>query len=633
LVIALTNAPLAFGVPAIPQPFVDMQPDGTEVILRVRGDEHFNWTEDLDGYTVIRHRGWFEYARVEADGRLGSSNARVGLDSPRAFGLLPGLLPSRSQRAATAKTLGSSAGNATSAQATVPAGTIRNLVVLVQFSDHVGRPLPTTSELDILFNAPGGDPVLAPTGSIRDVYLENSYGQMELNSDVMPWVTVFGSERYYANGESGDETLWEALREALDILDASVDFGQYDLNGDGAIDSITFLHSGYGAEFAGSDYYGTYFLDRIWSHRWAMQSNWVSAEGVAVRDYHISPSLWSTYGSRIAHIGVIAHETGHFFGLPDLYDVDGGGSGIGAYGLMASSWGFDNTQLCPSSFSPWSKIQLGWINPVHISEPGEYSLAQSASTDEYFVISQGYASGEYLIIENRQRTGFDCALPQGGLAVWHIDEAADFDTEGYPGGRWPKDGKHYRVALAQADGNFQLEQGLNRGDAGDVHHALGVDAIGPGPGGHPNTDGYQKGRIVQTGHTLSNIGLSGPVMTFCFNGCGDGGSPDTYDGFEAPSELTATVVTSGNGKNALKTVTLSWADNSNGVNNEDSFVIERCEEVGNGKSKACEFSTHATVGQDIVSFSEPAGSGTYRYRVKARQGSGEDTGYSNEVKI
>jgi hypothetical protein len=104
--------------------------------------------------------------------------------------------------------------------------------------------------------------------------------------------------------------------------------------------------------------------------------------------------------------------------------------------------------------------------------------------------------------------------------------AGRLNAEGYPDKRWPRDGKHYRVALAQADGNFQLEKGLNRGDAGDLHRGGGVDAMAPGPELHPNTDGYQGGRITVTGHTFSAISASGPTMTFCLNGCG-AGAPST----------------------------------------------------------------------------------------------------------
>lgn len=633
-VLLLGFSPSVYAVSANPNGFQEIQPDGTVVYLRVRGDEHFSWTEDMEGYTVVRDKGWLEYARVNPQGRLVPTGLKLGINNPRANGLQKGELPSAAQRAASAK--GNSGGSDSSVQQVLPAGTIRNLVVLIQFSNHVGRALPSVTDINVLFNAPGGDPQLAPTGSVRDVYLQNSYGQMTLNSDIAAWVTVSRSEQYYANGASGDSTLWEALREALDELDSTVDFNQYDTDNDGYIDSIAFLHSGYGAESGGTDEDGTYYTDRIWSHRWTIQNPaWTSGEGVKVANYHISPALRGTSGSGIGRIGVIAHETGHFFGLPDLYDTDGGGSGIGSYGLMANSWGFNGTQLCPPHFSPWSKMQLGWIDPVEISDSGEYSLGQSASNDEYLVISAGYASGEYLMIENRQRTGFDCSLPQGGLAIWHIDDDSGFNTEGYPGsGRWPRDGKHYRVALAQADGNFQLEKGHNRGDSGDVHHGASVDAMAPGPDGHPNTDGYQDGRIRVVGHTISDISASGPVMTFCLNGCGSGGGGGTEPpaGFDAPSNLVASVSKSGKGKNAVTNVNLSWTDNSGGAENEDMFVIERCLETGKRKNKVCNFSQHATVGQDVSTFSESPGSGTYKYRVKARRGS-EETAYTNEVKI
>lgn len=615
-------------VPASPHPYQQTQPDGTVISLRVRGDEHFNWSEDLDGYTVVHNKGWFEYARLNKNGRLVPSGLKVGLDNPHAGGLSRGQLPSSAQRASSAK--GSAGGSKASLQSAAAAGAIKNLVILIQFSNHAGRPLPSTSDIDVLMNAPGGDPVLAPTGSMRDFYLQNSYGQLELNSDVSSWITVSGTEQYYANGASGDSTVWEALREALDTLDSSVDLRQYDVNGDGYVDAITFLHSGFGAEWGAADEDGTLSTDRIWSHKWVINPAWVSNEGVQVANYHISPALWGTSGSQIGRIGVIAHETGHFLGLPDLYDTDGGGAGIGSFGLMGNSWGFDGSQRCPPQLSPWSKMQLGWINPVHIDQSGQYSIGQAASNDEYYVITAGFPTNEYLMIENRQRADLDCSLPQGGLAIWHIDDEAGFDTEGYPGGRWPKDGKHYRVALAQADGNFQLEKGMNRGDAGDVHHGAGVDAIAPGPDGHPNTDAYQRGRIVVTGHTISNISASGPVMTFCLNGCAGDGAGGILS---APSNLVGSVSGSDRSRIGVNMVTLSWIDNASDPDNEDVFVIERCQESGKASKITCTFSFHATVGQDVTTFNEAESSGTYRYRVKARRGASEDTGYTNEVRL
>jgi immune inhibitor A len=67
------------------------------------------------------------------------------------------------------------------------------------------------------------------------------------------------------------------------------------------------------------------------------------------------------------------------------------------------------------------------------------------------------ASNEYFLVENRQRTASDTAMPGSGLLVWHIDDAVDSNTD-----EW-----HPKVGLAQADGFQQLQSKTNRGDAGD----------------------------------------------------------------------------------------------------------------------------------------------------------------------
>ena len=603
----------AFAISAAPFPFTANQPDGAEITLHTKGDEHYNWMEDSNGYTVVKNKGWFEYAERGPSGRLNPNGMIVGRDNPRALGLQKRVLPTQAVRAQSAKRVNgvsTSAGVDAGPQGVAPIGNVKNLVVMIRFSDHVGRTLPSVADVDVLFNAVGGDPTLAPTGSIKDVYFENSYGQMTLNSLVNPgigdWITVSNTEAYYANGQSGDSTLWQALREALNTLDSVIDFNDYDLDNDGRIDSIAFIHSGYGAEWGGTDAFGASQANRIWSHRWAIQPQWNSNDGVSVFDYHISPGVWNTSGSEIGRIGVIAHETGHFFGLPDLYDTDSGGSGIGSWGLMANSWDFNGTQLCPPHFSPWSKVDLGWSSPTVITDPGQYAINQAESNAEIYRINAGFTSGEYLLIENRQNAGFDCTIPQGGIAIWHIDDTTGFNTEGYPGqSGWPGNGNHYRVALLQADGNYELERGTDRGDSTDIHHAAGVDAIGPGPGNHPNTDTYKNGTITQTGITISDISASGASMTFCYNGCAVA--------LPAPSGLGANATSTSN-------IALSWSDNST---TEDGFNIQR-------SSNGSTWSALANVGSNVSSYNNSGLSpdSTWYYRVRAYQGV-ETSSWSN----
>jgi M6 family metalloprotease-like protein len=213
-------------------------------------------------------------------------------------------------------------------------------------------------------------------------------------------------------------------------VNAGANFGDYDLDDDNIIDGITFFHSGYAAEFGRLDAHGVAKEGRIWSHKWVLSVPW-SNNGVSVVAYHINPALWETSGSEIGRIGVVAHGTGHFLGLPDLYDY-GDGSGIGNYGLMAHSWGFNGDQRYPPLMSAWAKRDLQWTTPTVATTSGTYSLRRACDNNDMILINHKIPNGEYLLIENRQPCGFDASMPQGGLAIFHLDDNANNDL-GYPG--------------------------------------------------------------------------------------------------------------------------------------------------------------------------------------------------------
>ena len=234
-------------------------------------------------------------------------------------------------------------------------GTLKNLVILMQFEDHQNRILPSKEDIMVLMNSDVEDEEFAPTGSLKMLYRDQSYGKLTIESEVTDWILLNNTEKYYADGQTGFvETFHEALRYALDELeDRDFAFGDFDADRDQNIDSIAFLHSGYGAEWGegrnesnldeqtGIYYYmdsqeslfrvttkqcffsvclcvflfsttddssGAKYEDRIWSHKWGINGGWESARtGVKVTSYHISPSLWSTSGKEIGRVGVIAH--------------------------------------------------------------------------------------------------------------------------------------------------------------------------------------------------------------------------------------------------------------------------------------------------------------------------------------
>jgi M6 family metalloprotease-like protein len=446
-------------------------------------------------------------------------------------------------------------------------GVRKTLVIPLLFKNHKStqtsgsRWYPTKSELELLFNHQGPvdtsnynsaqkdpfaddyDHQIAPTGSVRDVFKITSYDQLDMQSAVMDWVELPETEAYYGNGQYGMTTvLHEAIAFALDALEAKADFdfADFDLDGDGLIDSICFLHSGYGAEWGGTTVDSANYANRIWSHKWSLWSlkipkedgspsyemGWKSLKSkIKVYNYHISPALWghgySGTLNKIGRVGVIAHETGHFLGIPDLYDTSASGSdpgnGIGSFGLMANSWGFDGTQLCPPIMSPHSKMQLGWLNPTVIAGDGTYTAHASYdhSTQSVYKIDHNFPSGEYLLVEHRTAKGMEYCMPGSGLVIWHVDDALvdDYHTNGWPDqAGWPSNGKHYRVAVLPADKLYDLETDTNRGDVGDIWTA--GQTLGPGTAAsgsttvvtHPNTDTYQNGVVDETGITIDVLG-------------------------------------------------------------------------------------------------------------------------------
>ena len=234
----------------------------------------------------------------------------------------------------------------------------------------------------------------------------------------------------------------------------------------------------------------------------------------------------------------------------DLYDSDSSGSGIGCWCLMADSWGFDGSHYYPPIMSAWSRKQLGWDTYTEITKDGLYSIddagAVSSGNPQIYKIQGSFPSNEFLLIENRQLTGFEQKNPTTGLAIYHIDNMASYDTEGYPGmAGWPANGQHYRVALLQRDGNYDLEKGLLFGDSGDLwrsgHELLPSTNILTGP--FPNTDAYRVNNVFQTGIKITKISSSESTMTFRVTGLGCSSNSDCDDGDSCSGTETCNLTT------------------------------------------------------------------------------------------
>lgn len=342
-------------------------------------------------------------------------------------------------------------------------------------------------------NYSGGNP--QHTGSLRDYYDEISYGRVQMTGEVFGYAHADSVVNWYrntvtdVNGGSGGYDIGSGygihmvdwIDDVIDAYDPVIDFSQYDSDGDGYVDILILAHNMRGFECGGT----ATSLKGFWSHRWSYDGATYWLEGtstsrtrytddddplhpgqkIKISDYLMQPliSCRTSDPLDLQGIGVYAHELGHGFGLPDMYDTDGTGSGgdsegLGHWALMSSgNW---NRQESPAHMSAWSKIELGWITPLELNDTDALALDIPNVNEHEFVVkvhTEQMASGEYFLIENRQAISFDTYLHSPGLLIYHINEANGNN----------RDPLNLKWALEQADGLFHLENNVNRGDSAD----------------------------------------------------------------------------------------------------------------------------------------------------------------------
>jgi M6 family metalloprotease-like protein len=137
-------------------------------------------------------------------------------------------------------------------------------------------------------------------------------------------------------------------------------------------------------------------------------------------------------GERMTNISVFCHETGHIFGLPDLYirrQQNGTPNPPRFQNPFAESlWQWDLMAVQvgngrPQHMSAWSKEQLGWIKPAVIDPRVRQKLVLAPienAPNECLKIPVRPDGSEYFLLENRRHVGFDASLPAEGLLIWRI---------------------------------------------------------------------------------------------------------------------------------------------------------------------------------------------------------------------
>ena len=415
------------GAPVDTTPKTVTQPDGSKVTIQRNGDRLRNWTSTIKGNaTVVKDRqGYWRYASgLDSKGqpKAGSKKAAASAAVPQES---VGLTPTQDlQEAATVQ------------QPLGFTGTQRTLVILAQFSDRSS--LGTTA-------AQWSSKFFAGTGSVRSFYKGASFNKLDVapaqessgaaNDGVVGWVTLPMSHPDSTRTNAGDR---EVAAAAITAADPYIDYASYDTNGDGAIQPnelhVTVIAAGYEGSV------GNPCGVSVWGHQWSVPVSMTQP----VDGTYVGTNGYTEFGemhcekeypaqSRMATIGIMAHEFGHDLGWVDLYDISQKSEGLGIWSLMAGgSWGTKPGGMpgdTPTLPDAYSKYLQGWIAPTAVNSLANVSVPQASTNPSAFRLladpdGPGVGSkGEYFLVENRQQSDLDGGLSGCGLLVYHVKEA------------------------------------------------------------------------------------------------------------------------------------------------------------------------------------------------------------------
>ena len=445
--------------------FTFVNPDGSEVTLRGWGNEFEGVFETLDDGERLVPGG----ARVgEAESkalalpkhvRLTRAASRVHTEEAQAaIGCVPRWMERRQEdlvRRIARPSEGLAPEEAPEGPGGAPpststTGDFLGLVLLVDFSDFpqtIGR-----QEVDDFCNQPGYSG-FGNNGSALDYIRDVSDGKLRYRNHVAAYFRAARPRTHYTDPAIAyGSRAQELIRQALDGLVASgFNFSTLAADSAGFIQALSVFYAG-----ARSNTWS----QGLWPHAWGLANPYPVGGRRRFRDYQITD-----LGSQLT-LRTFCHENGHMVcDFPDLSDYDAVtvGNGIGHYSMMC----FGGADKNPTQVDAYLKHAAGWASRVSTLASG---MTATVEAGKNFLIHARNAS-EYLFLENRQQSGRHATLPDAGVAIWHVDVNGNNSHEQMTASQ------HYQCFLEQADNRFDLEPGVNAGDAEDLYSAAGPPSV------------------------------------------------------------------------------------------------------------------------------------------------------------
>ena len=423
--------------------------NGTKKLVRLMGDEYGSYWKALDnsGCFKIKKGSPFRYVEVNEVEELQKSE----IQRRKSISLVNQTINQ------SINYFPKKANNSTYSALGLPCtkldlrGNKRILVILVNFKDKA-----FSSDNAGLYNDIFNETNYQNgkfSGSVKDYFLAQSNGLLNLQFDIVGPVLVTQNSAYYGEqtDTKTDARAPEMVMEAVKLVDDKVDYSLYDWDNDGIVEHIVVIYAGLGQAEGGIE-------DDIWAHKGTISS---FCDHTLIRDYACASENRMINGTvNLNGIGTICHEISHCFGLPDTYDQTTGNYGTNRWDLMGVGVHNDNGYT-PAGYTAYDKMFCLWQSPVILKDTQNITnmLPLSMEGDFYLIPNDGW-DDEFFLLENRQQTGWDSKLPGHGMLITHVDfDELLFDNNivNRTGtiGKYTND--HERIGLVLADNDMTID--------------------------------------------------------------------------------------------------------------------------------------------------------------------------------
>ena len=434
---ALMGITSGFAAKAYPGIVTVTQSDGTELNVRIYGDEHHSWYTTTDGALLVQIGKNFYVAQVEDNGMLKATpqlahNAelRNKLENKAINTQNKQLFFNTAKTNAICRSIGISNNYPYFPHTDTP----KALVILVEFQDcafltkdpvsvfnHLLNASPEDETPQVLLEDYNNNTNFTNTGSVKQYFSDMSEGEFQPQFDVKGVVKVSKNYAYYGQDQSEnnrDIKYKEMIKEACELAKSQlgVNFSEYDANNDGNVDLVYVIHAGYGQNTGGEE-----------NTLWAKTSfNYITTiDGKEISAHGINSELNFNKGNYITGIGVICHEFSHTMGIPDLYPYN---SKAYVNNQEPESWDlmdageYGNNGYTPVPYCAWELDIMGWNAGIETldKEPKQITMEPyfSGNRKAYKIEAD---NGEYLLLQNLQRTGWGKGYMSHGLLIYRID--------------------------------------------------------------------------------------------------------------------------------------------------------------------------------------------------------------------